>query len=387
MKKCTKIKQVILVALATVLTYSMLPVFAADTTEETAAELPALSTAGRKIYEVYLNEHAGAAQPQASVDVDVFSLNESINTEIEEDVDGSRAVIAGEDGFVEWKVDVAEEGLYGIYIEYYPLESRGVDIERRVQINGEMPFAGADTIMLSRVWKDSAELKQDNRGNDIRPSQMEAPRWESSYFEDTMGYVTEPYQFFFKQGENTIRLEAVNEPVAIRKVVLQNKKRPPSYAALIQEASAKFGNAPEGYVNVIEGESAAYRSSPTLFATYDRSSPGTEPYSVELTKINMTGGLQWRIAGQWIEWDMEVPADGFYNITLKNRQNYNRGNVSVRKLFIDGETPFLEVDEIDLRFTSDWNMLTLSDAESGEPFLGASIRCGWKLRLAEWASF
>jgi ABC-type glycerol-3-phosphate transport system substrate-binding protein len=368
MSRITKSKRTALFALITVLFCSILPVYAGDAVGEAVPELPSPAKFDRTIYTEYLSGHSGAARPSASVEVDIYALSDSVNAATLDNVDGSKALQAGDNGFVEWNVNVAEEGLYNIYIEYYPLKSRGVDIERRVLINGEMPFAGADTIMLARVWTDSEALKQDNRGNDIRPSQAEAPRWEAAYFKDTMGYVTEPYQFFFKQGDNTLRLEAVNEPVAIRKLVLQNRKEPPAYQELLLDAASRFGNAPEGYINVIEGESAARRSSPTLFASYDRSSPGTLPYSIENTKINMTGGLQWRIAGQWIEWDIEVPADGLYHITLKNRQNYNRGNVSVRRLQIDGETPFREAEEVDLKFTSDWNMLTLSDEASGEPY-------------------
>lgn len=35
------------------------------------------------------------------------------------------------------------------------------------------------------------------------------------------------------------------------------------------------------------------------------------------TVLNYTGGEAWNSAGQWIEWEVEVPEDGYYNLTIK----------------------------------------------------------------------
>jgi hypothetical protein len=61
--------------------------------------------------------------------------------------------------------------------------------------------------------------------------------------------------------------------------------------------------------------------------------------------LNYIGGDTWRSNGQWIEWDFEVPEDGYYHIMVKGRQNYNRGSVSSRSVLIDGEIPFAEMKE------------------------------------------
>lgn len=57
------------------------------------------------------------------------------------------------------------------------------------------------------------------------------------------------------------------------------------------------------------------------------------------TVLNYIGGDAWRDAGQWIEWDFDVPENGWYNITIKGRQTYNRGSVSSRILYLDGKFP------------------------------------------------
>ena len=121
------------------------------------------------------------------------------------------------------------------------------------------------------------------------------------------------------------------------------------------------------YLQKIQGEDSTIRSESSLYAKYDRSSPTTQPYSVTNTLLNYVGGDAWRSSGQWIEWDFEVPEDGYYNITIKGRQNYARGSVSSRCLYIDGTVPFDEVKEISFDYSNDWELMTLADA-SGTPY-------------------
>ena len=121
------------------------------------------------------------------------------------------------------------------------------------------------------------------------------------------------------------------------------------------------------YVQVVQGEDSTIRSESSLYAKYDKSAPNTQPYSVTNTILNYVGGETWCSAGQWIEWEFSVPEDGYYNITVKGRQNYARGSVSSRTVYIDGEIPFEEMEEISFEYENDWNNLTLADAD-GNPY-------------------
>lgn len=88
---------------------------------------------------------------------------------------------------------------------------------------------------------------------------------------------------------------------------------------------------------------------------------------LSLILMNKIGGSQWKVAGDWIEWDINVPKDGLYTLSVKGRQNYNRGFVSSRSVSIDGECPFDECNIISFQFDNDWQMLTLGD-EEGNPY-------------------
>lgn len=253
-------------------------------------------------------------------------------------------------------------------MEYLIPESRGVAAERGVRINGEFPFEDAQNITFTRIWTDGGEVKTDNQGNQIRPTQIEVYDWQSSCFEDDMGYITEPYRFYLEKGDNEITLEAENEPMIIRKFMVA----PVSVIQSYEEYVAKYPDISDqamttGYIQMIQGEDSTLRSESSLYAKYDRSSPTTYPNSVTNTVLNYVGGDTWRSSGQWIEWEFEVPEDGYYNIMIKGRQNYSRGSVSSRTVYIDGEIPFSEMKEISYAYSNDWECKNLAD-ENGVPY-------------------
>jgi len=321
------------------------------------------------IYSAYLERYKEASKPNHMIVVDIKNYSLAEKTDAYNEYLGKKdVVVSHEEGFVEWEVDIPEAGLYNISLDYYPLEGRGIDIERALYINGVMPFSGSDTLTFSRVWTDAGEIRMDNRGNEIRPTQTEAPRWESTYLRDYMGYYIEPYSYYFNKGKNTIRLVAISEPVAISNLVIGQKEELPSYDEYIASFDANnYKNTDTDFYYKKQGEEAEYRSSPTLYAIFDRASSNTEPYSASKIKLNSIGGDQWRVAGQWIEWEFEVPEDGFYNISFKAKQNYNRGMVSVRTVMIDGQTPFKEAAQLEFKYNTGWQLTTLAD-EEGVPY-------------------
>ena len=333
-------------------------------------------------YNAYLLRHEGAALPQESVPIKLVPSSviegEKYSFAGADEFAGEPEVLKVlEDGYVVLKADIAQAGFYNIDLSYYPDQneetSRGIEIEIALLLKetadakkATPPFSGADAIKLPRVWTDAAEPRMDNQGNQIRPGQVELPRWEDYSVTDELGYITTPYKFYFHQGVNEIRLNATQETLILRSLVISAVKDIPTYSEYI--SGANLSTTPKDFHEKIQGEDSKARSSQSLYSTYDRSSAGVEPYDVKHQVINMSGGENWKYAGQWIEWETTVPTEGYYRLSLKTRQNYNRGYVSCRSLYINGEIPFREVSAIKFDFDNDWQLATLSNKD-GDPYL------------------
>ena len=313
-------------------------------------------------YVAYLEKYADLPAVTETVNVDLAAF-EGTGGEV-----CAEGLLTKEESEITWKVDIPQAGLYNIRLDYLTVESRGIDIEREIAINGEVPFSGASTLCFSRLWTDEGEVRKDNQGNDIRPTQVERYEKQSAYCMDDMGYQTEPYAFYFNEGQNELTIRAMNEPVILCGVALTPIVRFPSYAEYsAAQPEASMSEEGKNFSLTIQGESAQLRSHPSLYARYDRSSSQTEPYSVTNTILNYIGGEPWTHPGEWIQWDFEVPEDGYYNISIKARQVYQRGALSGRTVYIDGEVPFEDLEAVTFGYNTGWEMRTLGDKE-GIPF-------------------
>ena len=319
-----------------------------------------------RTYSEYLELYSKKKEAKQTVNVDVFAYDEdkSYGVRVQDDYYGKKVVVTEDRSSITWNVDVQEEGFYNISMEYVCIPSRNVEMERILYINGEVPFSGADILSFARLWKDGGEVKFDNQGNSIRPTQIEYFDFQTVRFKSDLGYEVDPYRFYLKKGVNEITFESTNEPMGIVSFEFVPVQKYDSYEQYVAKQKSK----PEDFnkeveVIKVQGESSQSRSDPSLFARYDRSSAITEPYSVKNTVLNYIGGDSWRAPGQWIEWGFEVPETGWYNISVQARQLFQRGYVACRSVYIDGQIPMQELKSVGFPFSSDWKTTVISDKD------------------------
>lgn len=308
-------------------------------------------------YDGYEALHEGAAHPDTSVVVDKSNVT-SMSEGFYETSDG---VYTDEEGTVQFSINVPKAGFYNILLDYRTVDGKNGFIERSLSINGEIPFENARYLKFSRVFEDAEEINRDARDNDVRPKQREVLCDVSVFLNDADGYYTEPFEFYFESGANTIELESMREPMVVKSLTLTQVSKVPTYDEYINAYKAAGKNETSGLFIKVQAEDTLYKSDSTLYPIPDRTSPNSEPYSASKTRLNEVGGTNWKTIGQWISWELEVPKDGLYRISLRERQNINTGVTVSRKLTIDGEIPFKEASEISFLYKNDWLMTTLGN--------------------------
>ena len=288
------------------------------------------------------------------------------------------SVYTSENSLVEFEVEVQKEGFYNLSVVYYPIAGKNSDIERSIFIDGALPYKEMASIDFYRIWRFDLEednlnangsatyhWEKDNQGNDNRPSMIEAPEWITSYVYDSEGYVTSPLAVYLTKGTHTITMLSLREPMLINQIVLSNASSAKGYAEVKAEQDAKGATVTSGHKITIEGENATRTSSQMLYPTQDQSSPSVSPSSAKELLNNTIGGNSWRLGGQWIEWDFDIPQSGYYNISLYDCQNFVRGIYVSRRITIDGEVPFKEMEDYGFSYGQSWREDVLSDENGG----------------------
>ena len=318
----------------------------------------------------YMAENANLPRPDSHYIIEAadYVLAEGMVPIILQDFEGvaGTSLWTDEMGLIEWEVHVAQSGLYNISIQYYSYEGKSSDIQRAIFINGEQPFFEANQVEFPRTWVNQLPyIRRDNRDNDLRPVQVEYHTWRHAFVRDSLGAYNEPFSFYLQQGRNTIGFYSLREPMVIRQLHVHQAPEILPYS----QAIAAFGNTPTPQIGVIrvEGQEANRRSSPMLAPQADNSGPGVEPYSPRAIRINHIGGDSWAEPGSWIEWDFYVPQEGLYNIALNVRQHFTRGTSTFRRITINGEVPFAEMEAVAFPFDTGWRVEVLGDGS--EPYM------------------
>lgn len=288
----------------------------------------------------------------------------------------SNVLLTDESGSVTYKIEVSEAGFYRVLLTYFPyvggqddeIKGKSSNIERRIYINGEVPFASANNVVFKRLWGSDGKVEKDIYGNDIRPRQIELPAWTSSHIVDAVGYIVEPFEFYFEAGDNTIKFESVREPMVLGKIELESITELKSYneiAALYKERGYEKTS---GVLDIYQAETPINTTSPTLYPLNDRTSSLTMPNHPSKQILNTIGGANWRISGDVINWEIEVPEDGLYEISLRVKQKAASGMTVARNIYIDGEIPFEELSNYEFVQHGDFRVQTLGTTKEAYLF-------------------
>ncbi len=363
---------------------------AASMTQAQAKELVSTFSTVDSIldYADYLAEHSDASYPDVTIEVNASDYtayleeNKEVEPVIYTDYEGTSgdSVLTAENGYIEFEVEIPETGFYQPAIEYYPIEGKNSEIQRSFFVDGQLPYGELSLVEFSRVWStDVAQANfaegsyqvvwnKDNQGNDMKPTSVEIPEWIVGDLYDNNGYITQPLCLYLTEGTHSISINSQREPMLLHKLILTNKEESKSYAEVKKEWDQMGAQNTTGVNVEIQAENATKTSSQMLYPKQDQSSPAVYPASAKELLNNTIGGESWGDAGQWIEWEFEAPKTGYYNISLFDKQSFMRGIYTSRKIMIDGEVPFKELEDYGFIYDASWRTDVLSDGE-GTPFL------------------
>ncbi len=290
------------------------------------------------------------------------SATEKANASVTVSERGGTLLEEGKNSWVEFKVSVPEDALYGMQLNYYaPASQSGRDIVLSLLVDGKIPYEKAKTFALSRVWRDSGEIRQDANGNDLRPTQEEVPCWQEAMFISEQALYEEPYMLYLTAGEHVLRINVEEESVILGSLELGFPEKAISY----EEYIAKFSDSDyaQGDAVIMQAEIAHEKSDSMLYSTYDRTTTDVTPYDPASMKLNTIGQANWGQNGQWISWKVPIEKAGLYKIAFHANQDFSQSINSYRKLLINGEMPFAEADNISFKYDTSWYMKTLGDKD------------------------
>jgi len=355
-----KIKSIIAALLSVIIVFTGIPMFATAVSEDDFYYYETQS------YNEYLQNNKAQAASN-DIALDLFGYESEPDKAKTTNIASQKAVQIEENGSINISFTVPRDGYYNLELDYYPVIVATSPIKFEFRIDGELPFSGASSITLKRIWKENTKQEKDSQGNQIRLPSVESPDWVTERVEDEAGLALEPYKFFFSAGEHTVTIAVFQNILALKGIRLVVPEILQSYEQISQYYKAQgYNKAKKGVL--VEAENLSNKSDRSIVVTSDKTSPAVSPSGETLIRYNTVGGGSWKTVGEWIEWDVEIPQDGLYQIGLHCKQDLKEGSTSFRCLYIDGKIPFTEAKSLEFSYNSSWQNVTLGNGEESYLF-------------------
>lgn len=409
----------------------------------------------KAVKKLQLDKNNANAAAMAPIPLDLFGyVADKTDAKVSkiDDLEGAAALLTPDSGKVTWKftvpqhhlrsADVDDTGyLYLLKIEYYPVEGNVANVERVLAIDGTVPFAEARALSFSKNWiygyehetetdangdplkilgyrvteggknifhnaKPDFYYEKDKGGNDLRYTAYQDPEWRTYYAHDVDGFTTDNFAFFFEVGEHELTLSGSREEVAIKSITLvpvqAAEAQVASYAEYLAKYEGKPNNAaPGGAITLLEAEFPTNVSDTSVYPANDRSSAITSPSSPSSQLMNTIGAASYNTVGQWASYKFTVAESGWYNMTMRYRQNLLDGLFVSRVIKLwssdgayglaDGTptVPFAEAYQTRFNYSKDWKVENIGDAKSEFKFYfekGVEYTVYYEVGLGDLAS-
>ena len=324
------------------------------------------------------------------------SVNENPDVWSEFGDNTESSVYLSASGAASWQITFSEQeaGFYYIKIVYYDCdtsESSISSIERKLLIDGKIPFDEVSTLKLNKNWvyknvevsepesvpgaadsydvdyvrepatkDDTGSYKkivtvvengvktvttytigQDINGNSMSSEIASSPRWNTYFIQDSTGYHIGNFAFYMSSGTRTITLEAEREPMIIKSIELipaeDVSSSLPTYDEVMAEYAEKgYTPAQNGEIREIQAEFPDMVSDSSVSSANDNTSAITSPIAANSQIHNVIGKTSYSAVGQWAAYKFRVSETGLYNIAMRFKQNSLEGMYVCRTVKLSG---------------------------------------------------
>lgn len=266
-------------------------------------------------------------------------------------------------------LNVSKAGLYEIWLDYRVAAEALLNPEFAIEINGKAQFNEMNALLLPLQWKSSNDeaLRQfDRYGDQLQVRSELSECWQKQPLQDPNHFFVVPLKFSFEVGENTLMFKLNEGAIFLGDIVLKNTEQSllsyEDYTYLYRESLTP--TSPR--ILTIEAESPISKSSRSIRGQYLRN-PSVSPYDHQTRLLNVLDGSSFSEPGNRVDYLFTVEENGFYQISLKYLQNLNNGMPSRRRIELNGEVPFEELQSYSFDSSNKWRQETLSD-ELGNAF-------------------
>lgn len=244
---------------------------------------------------------------------------------------------------------VTEAGLYYLKIQYFDINKQINDNQISISINDNYPYNEARTLKLpSSYIFEEGDFKLDRYNNEIQPSSFKENVWLETIIKDYDGLYPGYFGFYLEVGDS-LKISHNSGSVLIGSVSYILKENISSYEEYLNSVPNKNI---KGYYEV-SARDLVSRSDASIHLSSERD-PEALYYHTQYLRLNTISGSSWSNGGESITYNVNVEEEGLYNLAFKYKQTLIKDMNVYRKISINGEVPYQELESYAFPYTTDF---------------------------------
>jgi ABC-type glycerol-3-phosphate transport system substrate-binding protein len=229
--------------------------------------------------------------------------------------------------------------------------------EGELRVNGAFPIADLRRVIFPVYYRNSAEaFARDRYGNDALTRQVREVRWTRAAARDVMFSQPHALRIKLTAGEHRFDFTLTRGALYLGSIYLETFVPYPDYHQYLASHPALTSS---DFLLTLEAEFPAFHNDTSVRPANNRDLTVT-PYHTYRLLLNTLGGESWDRSGNAVFYEFTVPKDGFYAITLRALQNTRRNFTVFRRITINGQVPFAELNAVPFFYSPNWADVTLS---------------------------
>jgi ABC-type glycerol-3-phosphate transport system substrate-binding protein len=294
-----------------------------------------------------------SAEP-IEIEADTFGL--PLTTHQVADSYGKPAVLLQEGDGVRFTAEIEDEGLYTVSFDMAALDSFINAPEGQLLVDGVLPVTDTQRIVFPIFYENVAdEFPLDRYGNEALIRQERLLRWTKAAMRDADFSHPYPVQIELTEGEHEFEFLVTKEMMLLGSIYIEPFA---PYAPYNQYQQENEGADTSGVVIELEAEFPSYKNDTSIRPANSRSLEVT-PYDTYQLLLNTLGGESWDRSGSTVYYEFNVPEDGAYLITFRAQQNMRDNFTVFRRITINDQVLFEELNEVPFGYSADWTDVTL----------------------------
>jgi ABC-type glycerol-3-phosphate transport system substrate-binding protein len=251
---------------------------------------------------------------------------------------------------LQFDVTIPAEGQFTLAFDVAAASASGIP-EGQMRVDNDFPNSALQRFTFPIYYRSSANtFPKDRYGNDVLISQVRDVRWTNAAVRDVNFSQPYPLQVSLAAGEHRFDFTLTEGEMYLGSIYLVSFSPYPDYA---QYLASQPGSDSSDFLLSLEAELPSYKNDTSVRPASDRNLT-VSPYDTYCLLLNTLGGESWNKSGSAVYYEVNVPEEGLYALTVRALQN-TRSNFTVfRRITVNGEVPFEQFNAVPFPYSANW---------------------------------